>query len=52
MQSFLARVVEVFPTNTPFYERVKGNTPIYNENKNFTQEDIHTYGAITYAYEN
>lgn len=52
MESFLARVVEVFPTNTPFYERVKGNTPVYNQNKNFTEEDIHTYGAITYAYEN
>lgn len=52
MESFLARVIEVYPTNTPFYERVKGNTPVYNENKTFTSEDIHTYGAITYAYEN
>jgi len=52
MESFFARVVSVFPTNTPFYERVKGNTPVYNDNKDFVADDIHTYGAITYAYEN
>lgn len=52
METFLARVVKVYPTNTPFYDRVTGNTPVYNQNKNFTNEDGRLYGAITYAYEN
>ena len=39
METFLARVVKVYPTNTPFYERVKGNISVYNDNTNFTKED-------------
>ena len=35
METFLARVLKVYPTNTPFYERVSGNTPVYNQNKDF-----------------
>ena len=52
METFLARVVKVYPTNTPFYERVKGNISVYNDNTNFTEEDGRLYGAITYAYQN
>jgi hypothetical protein len=52
METFLARVLKVYPTNTPFYERVSGNTPVYNQNKDFAVEDARLYGAITYAYEN
>ena len=52
METFLARVVNVYPTNTPFYDRVKGNISVYNDNTNFTKEDGRLYGAITYTYQN
>ena len=51
MESFLARVVKVYPINAPFDKREVGNAPVYNTNKEFTNEDIRLYGAITYAYE-
>jgi len=52
MESFLARVVKVYPTNEKFYDRVKGGIKVYNDNNNFTKEDARLYGAITYAYQN
>ena len=53
MESFLARVVKVYPTNEKVYDRIKGDTVIYNDNTNFTKEDSgRLYGAITYAYQN
>ena len=51
VKSFLARVVTIYPINAPFDKREVGNTPVYNTNKEFTNEDIRLYGAITYAYE-
>ena len=51
MESFLARVVKVYPTNEKFFDRVKGGIKVYNDNSNFTAEDGRLYGAITYAYE-
>lgn len=51
METFLAKVIKVYPTNTPFYDRVKGNISVYNDNTNFTPEDGRLYGAITYAYQ-
>ena len=51
VESFLARVVTIYPINAPFDKREVGNTPVYNTNKEFTNEDIRLYGAITYAYE-
>ena len=51
VESFLARVVTIYPINAPFDKREVGNAPVYNTNKEFTNEDIRLYGAITYAYE-
>ncbi len=51
MESFLARVVKVYPTNEKFFNRVKGGIVVYNDNSNFTAEDGRLYGAITYAYQ-
>ena len=51
MESFLARVAKVYPTNEKFFDRVKGGIAVYNDNSNFTKEDGRLYGAITYAYQ-
>jgi len=51
VKAFLAKVVTIYPINAPFDKREVGNTPVYNTNKEFTDEDIRLYGAITYAYE-
>jgi len=61
INSFLATVDKVFPTNSDFlpYEKndnkpnseTGDNTPIYNGNKNFYTKDARMYGAITYRYE-
>ena len=51
VESFLARVVTIYPINAPFDKREVGNTPVYNTNKEFANEDIRLYGAITYTYE-
>lgn len=51
MESFLARVVKVYPTNEKFFDRVKGGIKVYNDNSNFTAEDGRLYGAITYVYQ-
>jgi len=53
MQTFLATVREVFPTNTPFNKRDEEDSiSIHNDNKNFAQDDTRMYGAITYDFEN
>ena len=51
VKAFLAKVVTIYPINAPFDKREVGNAPVYNTNKEFTNEDIRLYGAITYAYE-
>ena len=51
VKAFLAKVVTIYPINAPFDKREVGNTPVYNTNKEFANEDIRLYGAITYAYE-
>ena len=51
METFLAKVVKVYPTNTPFYDRQIGNIAVYNDNKNFTSDDGRLYGAVTYVYQ-
>ena len=51
VKAFLAKVVTIYPINASFDKREVGNTPVYNTNKEFTNEDIRLYGAITYAYE-
>jgi hypothetical protein len=53
MESFLARVVKVYPTNEKAYDRVIGGIKVYNDNATFTKEDSgRLYGAISYAYQN
>lgn len=53
MESFLATVRDVFPTNHPFNKRDEDDTiAIHNDNKSFTDEDARMYGAITYNFEN
>jgi hypothetical protein len=53
MESFLARVIKVYPTNEKPYDRVIGSIKVYNDNADFTKEDSgRLYGAITYAYQN
>lgn len=53
MESFLARVVKVYPTNEKPYDRVTGGIKVYNDNATFTKEDSgRLYGAISYAYQN
>jgi len=55
METFLATVDKVFPTNTPFekYEQsvVNDTIYIYNDNKDFSDSDASLYGAITYNFE-
>jgi hypothetical protein len=59
METFLATVDEVYPTNTPFgpYKKaadgsIDDTVSIYNGNKNFSDLDASLYGAITYTFEN
>jgi len=53
MQTFLATVRDVFPTNHPFNKRDGDDAiSIHNDNKSFTDEDVRMYGAITYNFEN
>jgi hypothetical protein len=52
MESFLATVNEVYPTNKEFEKREKGGIKIYNKNQDFADDDSRKYGAITYVYQN
>ena len=52
MESFLATVDKVFPTNTDFLKYEGGDAiSIYNGNKSFAENDARMYGAITYKFE-
>ena len=51
--SFLAIVHNVYPTNSKFLTKDKEDTvAVYNDNKDFAEEDARFYGAITYEFEN
>jgi len=53
IQSFLAIVNNVYPTNTSFLKKDKEDmVAVYNDNDNFTETDSRMYGAITYEFEN
>jgi hypothetical protein len=52
MESFLATVGDVFPTNTDFLPKEgTDRISIYNGNDTFSDKDARMYGAITYIYE-
>jgi hypothetical protein len=56
METFLATVDRVYPTNTAFekYDKQSGvndTVSIYNKNKDFGDSDASLYGAITYNFE-
>lgn len=52
MESFLATVGDVFPTNTDFLPKdTNDKIPVYNENLTFSDKDARMYGAITYIHE-
>jgi hypothetical protein len=57
METFLATVDKVFPTNTKLEKYPKSGSSIddtvsvYNENNNFSDDDASFYGAITYNFE-
>ncbi len=52
MESFLATVSSVYPTNQDFLPN-EGNDkiPVYNENSKFSDKDARMYGAINYLTE-
>ena len=53
VNSFLAIVHNVYPTNSKFLEKDKEDTvAVYNDNKDFAEGDARFYGAITYEFEN
>lgn len=53
VKSFLAIVNNVYPTNSKLLETDKEDTvAVYNDNKDFFEEDARLYGAITYEFEN
>lgn len=52
VNSFLAIVNNVYPTNSKFLAKDKEDTiSIHNDNKDFFEEDARLYGAITYEFE-
>lgn len=52
MESFLATVGDVFPTNTDFLPKEgTDKISVYNENTKFSDKDARMYGAITYIHE-
>jgi len=54
MESFLATVENVYPTNTDFLKKEKGSKDkisIYSASPKFSDEDARMYGAITYLSE-
>ena len=53
VKSFLAIVNNVYPTNSKLLKKDKeDNVAIFNDNKEFSEEDARLYGAITYEFEN
>ena len=52
MESFLATVEKVYPTNTEFLDKPETDKiPLYNGNTKFSDKDARMYGAITYLSE-
>ena len=52
MESFLATVDKVYPTNTEFLDKPETDKiPLYNGNEKFSDKDARMYGAITYLTE-
>jgi hypothetical protein len=52
MESFLATVDKVYPTNTEFLDKPETDKiPLYNGNETFSDKDARMYGAITYLAE-
>ena len=52
MESFLATVDKVYPTNTEFLAKPQTDKiPLYNGNEKFSDKDARMYGAITYLAE-
>jgi hypothetical protein len=54
METFLATVENVYPTNTDFLKKENGskdNISIYNLQSKFSDKDARMYGAITYLAE-
>jgi hypothetical protein len=52
MESFLATVDKVYPTNTEFLAKPETDKiPLYNGNEKFSDKDARMYGAITYLAE-
>jgi hypothetical protein len=57
METFLATVDTVYPTNKKFEKYDKSGSSIddtvsvYNQNKDFGNDDVSLYGAITYKFE-
>ena len=52
METFLATVDIVYPTNTDFLKREDDTVSVYNPNTKFGDKDASLYGAITYRFEN
>ena len=52
MESYLATVDKVYPTNTEFLDKPETDKiPLYNGNEKFSDKDARMYGAITYLTE-
>ena len=52
IKSFLAIVNNVYPTNSKLLPKDNEDTvAVYNDNKDFFEEDARLYGAITYEFE-
>jgi hypothetical protein len=53
MESFLASVDKVYPTNTDFSQNtnIKDSISVYNDNTSFSDSDARMYGAITYIFQ-
>ena len=51
MESFLATVDKVYPTNTDFPTKEKDNISIYTSQPKFSDKDARMYGAISYLAE-
>jgi hypothetical protein len=51
MESFLATVENVYPTNTDFLDKETDKISIYSSEPKFSDKDARMYGAITYLSE-
>jgi len=51
METFLATVDRVYPTNTNFIKREDDTVSVYSKTTKFGDDDASLYGAITYRFE-